>query len=101
MERMAQYHEKDLVLVGGGHAHVGVLKMLAMRKKQNAWRPNRQTRVTLIAKETLTPYSGMLPGYVAGHYASEDCHIDLVPLARLAGATLRMRRSSTSSRPSR
>ena len=88
MERMAQYHEKDLVLVGGGHAHVGVLKMLAMRKKQNAWRPNRQTRVTLIAKETLTPYSGMLPGYVAGHYASEDCHIDLVPLARLAGATL-------------
>ena len=46
MERMAQYHEKDLVLVGGGHAHVGVLKMLAMRKKQNAWRPNRQTRVT-------------------------------------------------------
>ena len=78
---------KDLVLIGGGHAHVGVLKMMAMSRR---WRKERSkdTRVTVIAKETLTPYSGMLPGYVAGHYKLEECHIDLVPLARLAGARL-------------
>ncbi|QDZ21313.1 selenophosphate synthetase [Chloropicon primus] len=85
---MRGFWEKDLVLVGGGHAHVGVLKMIAMQRRRGVWKPDRYTRVTLIAKETLTPYSGMLPGYVAGHYTSEECHIDLVPLARLAGATL-------------
>lgn len=32
--------------------------------------------------------SGMLPGYVAGRYSYDDCHIDLAVLAAAVGARL-------------
>ncbi|MBV9783648.1 MAG: selenide, water dikinase SelD [Acidisphaera sp.] len=73
--------ETDIVLLGAGHAHVEVLRRFAMR-------PARGLRITLIAREPHTPYSGMLPGLVRGDYAFDEAHIDLAPLAAASGARL-------------
>ncbi|MEO8104276.1 MAG: FAD-dependent oxidoreductase [Betaproteobacteria bacterium] len=71
---------KKLVLLGGGHAHVHVLKALAET-------PLAGVEVTLISPYARQVYSGMLPGWVAGHYTIGQCVIPLPPLCRAAGAT--------------
>ena len=70
---------RDLVLIGGGHAHVHVLKMLGMA-------PIPHLRVILISRNIESPYSGMIPGYLAGYYSHEECHIDICKLAGFAQA---------------
>ena len=72
---------RDLVLVGGGHAHALVLRRWGMDPLPGA-------RLTLIDPGPVTAYTGMLPGHVAGHYTREEIEIDLVRLARFAGARL-------------
>jgi selenide,water dikinase len=49
-------------------------------------RPLPGVRLTVICSDTHTPYSGMLPGYIAGHYSYDEVHIDLRRLAEFAGA---------------
>ena len=70
---------RQLVLIGGGHAHVAVLKSFGMD-------PLPGLRIVLISQHWDTPYSGMLPGLIAGHYTHEESHVDLNRLAHFAGA---------------
>lgn len=72
---------QDVVLVGGGHAHALVARMWAMD-------PTPGVRLTIISPDPAAPYTGMLPGLIAGHYTRDALMIDLVRLARFAGARL-------------
>lgn len=69
---------RRLLLVGGGHSHVEVIRRWGLA-------PAPDVTVTLVSPDRYTPYSGMLPGYIAGHYRFGDCHIDLEALCRRAG----------------
>jgi len=72
---------KRLVLLGGGHAHVEVLRDLAAA-------PEPGLEVTLVTPSQRLIYTGMVPGVIAGHYTLPDCTIDLAQLARRANAEL-------------
>lgn len=72
-------HKQRLVLIGGGHTHALVARQWAMQ-------PRPDTEVVLVSDCSLAPYSGMLPGFIAGYYSRELVHIDLRRLAQAAGA---------------
>jgi selenide,water dikinase len=74
-------YTRDLVFIGGGHAHALVLKAWGMK-------PLPGVRITVINPGPTAPYTGMLPGHVAGHYGRDELEIDLVRLCRHAGARL-------------
>ncbi len=68
---------KRLLLVGGGHAHVEVLRRFGLAPVEGA-------EIVLVSPSRHTAYSGMLPGLIAGHYSRRDSHIDLERLAHAA-----------------
>eukprot|EP01059_Diplonema_ambulator_P013465 TRINITY_DN2397_c0_g1_i1.p1 TRINITY_DN2397_c0_g1~~TRINITY_DN2397_c0_g1_i1.p1 ORF type:complete len:469 (+),score=78.29 TRINITY_DN2397_c0_g1_i1:1010-2416(+) len=72
---------KRLVLVGGGHSHAYTLKDFYTN-------PMEGVEVVLVTKTKLTPYSGMLPGYIAGVYTFEECHLNLEKICAAANITL-------------
>ena len=73
------HHIKRVVLIGGGHSHAIALKLWGIN-------PLPGVHLTLISDVSQTPYSGMLPGHIAGFYSFTETHINLPPLARFAGA---------------
>lgn len=72
---------KRLILAGGGHAHLGVLHLLAKC-------PPKGLYITLVTPSCFQYYSGMLPGWIAGVYPLEKIRIDLRPLCAAAGVEL-------------
>ncbi|WP_417583087.1 FAD-dependent oxidoreductase [Nitrincola sp.] len=72
---------KRLILLGGGHAHLRVLKHLIEHKPA-------ELEVLLVSPSPWQYYSGMLPGLLAGDYALQDCRVDLASIARRAGVSL-------------
>jgi len=70
---------KKLLLLGAGHAHVHVLARLAEHHPADL-------DVTVLTPYDFQTYSGMTPGFVAGHYSETDCQIPLAPLIKAAGA---------------
>jgi pyridine nucleotide-disulfide oxidoreductase family protein len=70
---------KRLVLAGAGHAHALVLRALVRQ-------PMPGVEIVVISPEPLAPYSGMVPGWLAGHYRFDEIAIDFAPLAAAAGA---------------
>ncbi|MFY9624885.1 MAG: hypothetical protein WAJ91_10920 [Rhodoplanes sp.] len=65
MQRLTQPQRKNVVLIGAGHAHVTVLREFGLS-------PVADASLTLISRGQHTPYSGMLPGLIAGDYRFED-----------------------------
>ena len=72
-----------LVLLGGGHAQLAVLQALAQRRPAHV-------EAVLVTPTARQVYSGMLPGWLAGHYSEAQCVIALKPLAEAAGVALRL-----------
>jgi selenide, water dikinase len=85
---------RDLVLIGGGHAHALVLRKWAMA-------PLAGVRLTVINPDPVAPYTGMLPGHIAGHYDRAALMIDLVRLARFANARVVLGRATAIDRSAR
>lgn len=78
--------EKSLVLLGGGHSHAIALHWWVRHGRPRGC-------ITLISDAVDAPYSGMVPGYVAGRYDRRACFIDLQRLCDRAGVQLRVDRA--------
>ncbi len=74
---------EHIVLAGGGHSHALLLRRWAMRP---SFRPSCE--ITLVTRRSSTFYSGMLPGFISGHYARDQVEIDLRRLTELCNIAL-------------
>jgi len=70
---------RRILLVGGGHGHLEVLRRFAQQ-------PDPGIELTLASPNALCPYSSMMPGFIAGHYGVAESHVDLPALATWARA---------------
>ena len=68
--------QRHLLLLGAGHTHVLALAHIAQQSRLSG------CKVTLVCGESLTPYSGMLPGLIAGLYKRSEIVLDAAALAR-------------------
>lgn len=64
-----------LLLVGGGHGHLHILKQLQTVELAN-------TETTLLSPSRFQYYSGMFSGYIEGTYSLDKIEIDLAFLAQ-------------------
>ena len=71
---------KQLVLLGGGHANVQVLKKLSMNNIKGL-------NTILISEHFEATYSGMTPGYIHKDFSKDEISIDLQRLCFNADAT--------------
>lgn len=71
----------DLLLIGAGHAHLGVLRRWALVERPPG-------RIALLSAGPQAWYSGMLPGLLAGRHRPADCQIELPALCRAAKVEL-------------
>ena len=71
---------KKLILAGGGHGHINILKLLAKE-------PVADLEITLITNFGRQYYSGMLPGFIEGIYTEDKISFDVEELCREAGVT--------------
>ena len=78
---------RRLLLVGGGHAHVEVLRRLAHA-------PIEGVETLVVSEQDHSVYSGMVPGFVACQYRHDEVRIDVAALARRAGARWLPRRAT-------
>ena len=71
----------DLLLIGAGHAHLGVLRRWALVERPPG-------RIRLLSAGPVAWYSGMLPGLLAGRHSAADCQVELQTLCRAAKVEL-------------
>lgn len=69
----------QLLLAGAGHAHAEVLRQFAQRGAHGV-------ELALASPQMRSPYSGMIPGWLAGHYRWDECCVDFPRLCEKAGA---------------
>lgn len=70
-----------VLLAGGGHTHLVAGPLVAA----GAGGRGADVRVALLAPSPRLLYSGMMPGWLAGRHAFDDCAIDLRRVAESAG----------------
>ncbi|MBO2942835.1 FAD-dependent oxidoreductase [Paenibacillus sp. F411] len=73
--------QRRLILAGGGHAHLHVLKELSRQ-------PIPHVEVVLISPSPFQYYSGLISGYIEGTNILDEIRVDLRKLAETAGVRL-------------
>lgn len=68
---------KNLLLAGGGHGHINILKRLIKS-------PLKDINITLITDYGRQYYSGMLSGFVEGIYTEDEISFDVRELSKRA-----------------